>query len=272
MKQRLIKILSISAIILGSNLQAQTYNNLFRTKDRQENREGMDLEKFSYGFYLAGNNFDYKMVLNPRYGMDGNRNLVESKSTYSFGAGLIGKMRLNYYLDLRIEPGLHFVQRDLTFNTFDYINDPTNDPYFPDGTTTNPPFIPLTPSDVDKKRIVKSTYVDVPILLEIHGDRWYNSRPYAAVGVNYLMNLQSNETSEGDNSVNTFRTTTHNFGWSAELGIQFYFSRFKLTPAIRGTFFTNNELVQDKATTPPYWTPAISTMQTRAFMFVLKFE
>jgi len=268
MKQRLIKILSISAIILGSNLQAQTYNNLFRTKDRQENREGMDLEKFSYGFYLAGNNFDYKMVLNPKYGMDGNRNLVESKSTYSFGAGLIGKMRLNYYLDLRIEPGLHFVQRDLTFNTYDHINDITNG-----GTTYNPPFTPLADfTETDQKKIVKSTYVDVPILLEIHGDRWYNSRPYAAVGVNYLMNLQSNETSEGDNSVNTFRTTTHNFGWSAELGIQFYFSRFKLTPAIRGTFFTNNELVQDKATTPPYWTPAISTMQTRAFMFVLKFE
>lgn len=270
MKQRLIKILSISAIILGSNLQAQTYNNLFRTKDRQENREGMDLEKFSYGFYLAGNNFDYKMVLNPRYGMDGNRNLVESKSTYSFGAGLIGKMRLNYYLDLRIEPGLHFVQRDLTFNTFDKVNEAFPGGFtLPDGSIT--PNI-TAPTDVDQKRIVKSTYVDVPILLEIHGDRWYNSRPYAAVGVNYLMNLQSNETSEGDNSVNTFRTTTHNFGWSAELGIQFYFSRFKLTPAIRGTFFTNNELVQDKATTPPYWTPAISTMQTRAFMFVLKFE
>lgn len=269
MKQRLIKILSISAIILGSNLQAQTYNNLFRTKDRQENREGMDLEKFSYGFYLAGNNFDYKMVLNPRYGMDGNRNLVESKSTYSFGAGLIGKMRLNYYLDLRIEPGLHFVQRELTFNTFDKVNEMYHSGYpLPDGSVVPP----ITPTDVDKTRTVKSTYVDVPILLEIHGDRWYNSRPYAAAGINYLMNLQSNERSEGDNSVNTFRTTTHNFGWSAEIGIQFYFSRFKLTPAVRGTFFTNNELVQDKSTTPPYWTPAISTMQSRAFMLVLKFE
>ncbi|GGG51206.1 type IX secretion/gliding motility protein PorT/SprT [Epilithonimonas arachidiradicis] len=270
MKHLFIKILSAAVILIGNQLQAQTFNNLFRTRDRQENREGMDLEKFSYGFYLAGNNFDYKMVLNPAYGMDGNKNLVESKSTYSFGAGLIGKMRLNYYLDLRIEPGLHFVQRDLTFNTFDKVNAAFPGGFIlPDGSVT-PNIDP--PTDVDQKRMIKSTYVDVPILLEVHGDRWYNSRPYAAVGVNYLMNLQSNETSEGDNSVNTFRTTTHNFGWSAEIGIQFYFSRFKLTPAIRGTFFTNNELVQDKATTPPYWTPAISTMQTRAFMFVLKFE
>jgi Outer membrane protein beta-barrel domain len=268
MKKRLIKILLLS-LALGSNLQAQTFNNLFRTKDRPENMEAMDTYKFTYGFYLAANNFDYKMVLNPIYGTDGNKNLVESKPTYSFGAGLIGKMRLNEFLDLRIEPGLHFVQRELTFNTFDKVNEmhPSGYP-LPDGTLA--PVI--DPTDVDKKRIVKSTYVDVPILLEIHGDRWYNSRPYAAAGVNYLMNLQSNERSEGDNSVNTFRTTNHNFGWSAEIGIQFYFSRFKLTPALRGTFFTNNELVQDKSSTPPYWTPAISTMQSRAFMLVLKFE
>lgn len=266
MKQRLLNILSF-IILSGSTVHAQNYNNLFRTKDRTHNREAMDLEKFSYGFYLAGNNFDYKMNLNPVLGMDGNKNLVESKSTYSFGAGLIGKMRLNEFFDLRIEPGLHFVQRDLTFNTFENSNQHTG------GSNYNPPFTPLAEfTDTDSKKIVKSTYLDVPILLEIHGDRWYNSRPYAAAGVNYLMNLQSNETSESDNQQNVFRTTTHNFGWSAEIGIQFYFERFKLTPAIRGTFFTNNELVADKATTPPYWSSAISTLQSRAFMFVLKFE
>jgi hypothetical protein len=34
----------------------------------------------------------------------------------------------------------------------------------------------------------------------------------------------------------------------------------------------NNEKVADNATTPPYWASAISTLQTRAVMFVLKFE
>ena len=266
MKQRLIKILSF-AILLGSNLHAQTYNNLFRTKDRMDNLEDFDLKKFSYGFFLAANNFDYKMNLSPVFGMDGNKSLVESKATYSFGAGLIGKMRLNEFFDLRIEPGLHFVQRDLTFNTFDHVNQ------YAGGTNYNLPFDPiLQPGEEQINKIVKSTYIDIPLRLEVHGDRWYNSRPYAAAGINYLVNLQSNQTSMDDNQQNTFRTTTHNFGWTAEIGIQLYFSRFKLTPAIRGTFFTNNELVADKETTPPYWTPAISTMQTRAFMFVLKFE
>ena len=269
MKQRLIRILSF-AILLSGNFHAQTFNNLFKTKDRMDNLEDFDLKKFSYGFYLAANNFDYKMILSPIYGMDGNQNLVEAKSTYSFGAGLIGKMRLNEFLDLRIEPGLHFVQRDLTFNTFDHINELYPGGFLlPDGSMSQ---VISDPSEEQIKKIVKSTYIDIPILLEVHGDRWYNSRPYAAAGINYLMNLQSNQTSTDDNLLNTFRTTTHNFGWSAEIGIQLYFSRFKFTPAIRGTFFTNNEIVSDNATTPPYWTPAISTMQTRAFMLVLKFE
>ena len=36
-------------------------------------------------------------------------------------------------------------------------------------------------------------------MLEIHADRWYNSRPYAAAGLNYLVNLQSNSSAADDN-------------------------------------------------------------------------
>lgn len=264
-----MKNITIHALLLlglcCSNLASAQISNLFRTKDRMDNMEDFDVKKFSYGFYLAANNFDYKTVLDPKYGMSGQKNLVQVKSSYSFGAGLIGRMRLSEYFDLRFEPGLQFVQRDITFDT------QSNDQYS-GGTTQHPPFAPIILNDEHKNRIVKSTYVDLPILLEVHGDRWYNSRPYAAAGVNYMMNLQSNEKSEDDNGQSIFRTTSNNFAWTAEIGIQFYFSRFKLTPAFRGTFMMNNEIVGDNPNTPPYWTAAISTMQSRAFMFVLKFE
>lgn len=248
MKKLFLKILFVSLLqsFFVSNAQI---SQLFRNKDRVEQREEQDTYPFSYGFFLNLNNFDYKMVLNPKYGMYNNQNLVQSKPTYSFGAGLIARMRLNDNFDLRLEPGLQFVDRELTFDT--QVNSAE-----------------LT----HRIRKVKSTYVDVPLLLEFHMDRWYNSRPYVAGGFNYMMNLQSNAKSAEDNQQGIFRSTTHNFGWSAEMGIQFYFSRFKLTPGFRGTFFFNNEMVADNAGTPPYWTAAINTMQTRAFMFVLKFE
>ena len=239
MKKTLIKTFLL--LFLGMFLFTQAQ---FRNRDRQDRRQEQDSYQYSYGFYLNLNQFDYKLVLDPKYGMEDKVNLVQTKPTYSFGAGLIGRMRLNDNFDLRIEPGLQFVERELTFKT----------------------------QSNDQIRRVKSTYVDIPIMLEIHADRWYNSRPYAAAGLNYMVNLQSNSNATDDNQQGIFRSTTHNFAWSAEAGIQFYFSRFKLTPAFRGTFAFNNEIVADNAGTPPYWTAAISTMQTRAFMFVLKFE
>lgn len=248
MKKTLIKTFSL--LFLGMFLFTQAQ---FRNRDRQDRRQEQDSYQYSYGFYLNLNQFDYKLVLDPKYGMEDKKNLVQTKPTYSFGAGLIGRMRLNDNFDLRIEPGLQFVERELTFNTQNNSN-------------------ALVLTDADKIRRVKSTYVDIPIMLEIHADRWYNSRPYAAAGLNYMVNLQSNSSATDDNQQGIFRSTTHNFAWSAEAGIQFYFSRFKLTPAFRGTFAFNNEIVADNAGTPPYWTAAISTMQTRAFMFVLKFE
>ena len=256
-----LKINLFTAIFAASLFSAQ----LFRTKDRMDNLEGFDDQKLSYGFYLAGNNFDYKLVLDPKYGMKDNKNLVRTKSSYCFGAGLIGKFRLNENFDLRFEPGLHFVEREVYFDT------QSNDQYA-GGTTAYPPFTPRPLTDADKLRTVKSTYVDLPLLIEVHGDRWYNSRPYAAAGVNWMMNLQSNNKATDDNQQGLFRTTASNFAWSAEIGIQFYFSRFKLTPGFRGTFMINDEMVADNPETPPYWNAAIASGKTRAFMFVLKFE
>ena len=260
-----LKHLVAFGLLCSFSVSAQL-TDIFTKTDRLDNLEDFDTQKFSWGFYLAANNFDSKLVLDPNYGLNGQQNAILVKPGFSFGAGLIGKMRLNEYLDLRVEPALHFTEREYTFNT------QGNDQYAVTGTTQFPPFTPIVLTDIDKVKTIKSTYLDVPIMLEVHGDRWRNTRPYAAGGVNYLMNLQSNEKSVEDNSNNIFRSTTHNFAWTAELGIQLYFSRFKLTPAIRGTFFMNNEIVGDNPETPPYWAAGISTMQTHAFMFVLKFE
>lgn len=242
-----------SAIIIALGVSA-SFKAQFRNSDRVDRLEWIDHKKYSWGFFINANHFDYKLILDPKYGVEEKRNLVDSKPTYSFGAGLIGKMKINDYLDLRLEPGLQFVERELTFKGAEVLATKVED------------------IDSFTKRKVKSTYIDVPLLLEFHGLRWYNSRPYVAGGLNWMVNLQSQQQQTNDNQQGTFRTLTHNFAWSAEVGIQFYFSRFKLTPAFRGTFMLNNELVADNPNTPPYWAGALSSMSTRAFMFVLKFE
>ena len=260
MSKNLLKAFLVASLCFATFADAQ-----FRTRNRMDKLESIDQQKFSWGFYLNGVVYDYHLVLDPRYGMNLNKSLVTSKNSAGFGAGLIGKMKLNETFDVRIEPGLQFVERELIFDT-------QNNDLYAAGSLTNPPFTPITLTDKDKTRQIKSTLLDIPVMLEVHGDRWYNSRPYASAGVNYIVNLQSNSGSSDDNQQQVFRSTTHNFAWSAEMGIQLYFKRFKLTPAVRGTFFMNNEVVADNDGTPPYWASALSTAQSRAIMFVLKFE
>ncbi len=245
--KKLFGVLSLFGLFSMSGAQS-----LFNIRDRPDRLEWIDEDKYSYGFYLNANSFDYKVKL--ANGFSEQNSPVAVRNSVGFGAGLIGRMKINDYLDIRLEPGIQFVERELTFK--------------------NAAVLAVNPADRDlyTLRKVKSTYVDVPIMLELHGNRWFNSRPYAAGGINWLVNLQSNEKNVNDNLQGTFRTRTNNFAWSAEIGIQFYFSKFKLTPAIRGTFMINNELVQDNPTTPNHWAGTMSSLKTNALMFVLKFE
>ncbi|MEG0931548.1 type IX secretion/gliding motility protein PorT/SprT [Algoriella sp.] len=256
MRKNLLIALSFAAASIA-NAQFRPNN------DRSENRTETDQKKFSFGYFLGTNMMSYKIVPkaqdNPLPGApqtpddDGVNQYglvyLDQESKAGFSVGLIARMRVNDYVDLKVEPGLHFAQRILHFNNY------------------------IDPTDVTKvQREVKSTYIEIPLLLNFHGDRWFNTRPYIQGGLGYAMNLQSNEDKEDDNATGLFRTTTNNFNWQAEIGIEIYFKRFKLTPALKGMFFFNNELVPDKATTEPYWAGSLNSLSTRALVFSLKFE
>ncbi|WP_333663074.1 porin family protein [Chishuiella changwenlii] len=263
-------------LIIAFTLTVASFANAqFRPNyDRSENRTETDEKKFSFGYFLGTNMMSYKVVPkaqnNPLPGApqtpddDGvnEHGLVylDQESKGGFSVGLMARMRVNDNIDLKTEPGIHFAQRTLYFRNAPYsgsLPDPTFEEYL---------------EDTNVKREVKSTYIEIPLLLNFHGDRWFNTRPYIQGGIGYVMNLQSNEKKEDDNGANVFRTTASNFNWQAEFGIEIYFKRFKLTPAIKGMFFFNNELVPDKPTTDLYWAGSLNSISTRAFVFSLKFE
>lgn len=229
----------------------------FRPNSEKEwYRTDFDEKKFSFGYFLGANMMSYKVVpkaYSVKYlpesgepGVDENGLVyLEQETSPGFSVGLIGRLRVNDYMDIKTEPGVHFGSRNLIFKNVE------------DETKSN-------------IREVKSTYVEIPLLLKIHGDRWVNTRPYIQGGIGYLANLQSNENKEDDNNVGVFRTTTHNFNWQAEIGVELYFKRFKLTPALKGMFFINNELVPDNET--DQFSNTLNSLKTRAIVFSLKFE
>lgn len=210
-------------------------------------REHDDEKRFGWGYFLGTNIMSFKVVPAEEGLNEHGMIYLRQENKMGFSVGLMGKMKLHENLDLKVEPGVHFAERNLYFGNIE----------------TNA---------TDSARAVKSTYIDIPLILKVHGDRWVNTRPYLQGGLGYTMNLQSNEKKEEDNQDNIFRMKTHNFNWQVEAGVEIYFSKFKLTPAIKGIFFFNNELVQDNPDTNPQWAGTLKSLSTRGVFFSLKFE
>ena len=253
MKKNLLIALLLTATTLVS---AQFRPN----SDREWHRTEQDEKKFSFGYYLGVNVMSYKISPKSQNnnvegatpdddGVDQNGKFyVEQETKPGFSVGLIGKLRINDHFSLKTEPGVHFTSRTLLFDTVRGNEQ----------------------KDI-VSREVKSAYVDIPLLINYSGDRWFNTRPYIQTGFGYAYNLQSNENKEDDNHAGIFRTTSNNFNWQAEMGIEIYFKRFKLTPSLKGMFFLNNELVPDKDGTTGY-ANTLNSLKTRAVVFSLKFE
>ena len=203
------------------------------------NKENIDKKFLNYGYFLGFNQYDFKFDYE-----ENARDVLVSK-TLGFNVGLIGEMRLNTFLDLRFEPGLHYTSRNLGFPGFD--------------------------NERDAIREVKSTYINFPLLLKFSAKRFGNWKPFLIGGAATTLNLGSNETSLDDNSSGTFRMTKWGYNYELGFGIDFYLEYFKFTPSIRGVFALTDELVRDNNPNSP-WTGNIDGMRTRGLFINFTFE
>lgn len=210
-------------------------------KEKIRNLENIDKKRWSWGYYLGLNSYDYKFDYNQPEGD------IETETSAGFNVGLVGDLRLNDYVNVRLEPGISFATRNLTF---------------PD---------PSLITEVDRTREVTSTYINVPLLLKLSTKRLNNMKPFIVGGVSWSRNLSSNEDSPDDNSANQFRQKTNVFNYELGIGIDLYLFYFKFTPSIRGVFAMTDEIVPDVDPNSPY-TGNVSSMQSRGIFLNFTFQ
>ena len=203
------------------------------------NKENEDKKLLNWGYFLGFNQYDFKFDY-----IDNAQDVLVSKSL-GFNVGLIGELRLNEFLDLRLEPGLHYTSRTLGFPGFD--------------------------EEQEAIREVKSTYINFPLLLKASTKRLGNWKPFLIGGGSMTLNLGSNEGSLDDNSAGTFRMTKWVYNYELGFGIDFYLEYFKFSPSIRGVFAISDELVRDNDPNSP-WTGNIDAMRTRGLFINFTFE
>ena len=230
--------LIIGFLLLGQSSYAQLFS-----KERLSNIENFDKKFLSWGYFLGFNSYDFKFEYNNQVSDALTDVSVEGQT--GFNVGLIGDMRINQYINLRLEPGLYFTQRNLRFPNFIEEN--------------------------NALREVKSTYIHVPFLVKFSTKRLNNFRPFVVAGVSQSINLSSNEKNPEDNSVGQFRMTRSTSYYELGFGIDFYLYFFKFTPSIRGVFALSNELVADDDPDSP-WTSNIANMGTRGIFINFTFQ
>ena len=204
------------------------------------NLQNEDKRLLNWGYYLGFNQFDFQFD----YEVDRGQDILVEKS-FGFNVGLIGEMRLNDYMDLRLEPGLFYSQRTLGFPGFS--------------------------SSVDAIREARSTYINFPLLLKISTKRFGNWKPFIIGGASASINLGSNEDSPDDNRAGEFRMKRQVYNYEVGFGIDIYTTYFKFSPSIRGIFAITDELVRDNDPSSP-WTGNVNGMRTRGIFVNFTFE
>jgi len=218
---------------------------LFTKEKVANNIDNLDQKFLSWGYFLGFNQYDFK------FEYEENLDDILVDNTFGFHLGLIGDMRINNYMNLRLEPGVFFTTRNLMYNQS----------YF-EGTDFN---------DSDLLREVKSTYIHIPLLLKVSTKRINNFKPFIVGGFSTALNLSSNQDNPDDNSAGEFRMKKNTFFYEIGFGIDLYLLYFKFTPSIRGVFAINDEIVRDADPNSP-WTGNVAKMQTRGIFINFTFQ
>ncbi|WOD42318.1 porin family protein [Hwangdonia lutea] len=238
-------------LLLALLLATQTtYAQLFKkekvTYDANQGRGSTDNNLLRWGYFLGINNYDFNF--------DYNEDLrdIYVKRSPGFSVGLIGNLRINKFIDLRLEPGLLITTRELYYSQtyFEGVPDLNNS---------------------DLIREVKSTYIHIPLLVKFSTKRINNFKPFIVGGFSTALNLSSNETNPNDNSNGQFRTKKNMLFYELGFGIDLYLYNFKFTPSIRGLFAINDELVRDADPNSP-WTSNVASMKTRGVFINFTFQ
>jgi len=228
-------------VIIVVAMGFQTANAQLFSKEKIKNLENFDQKTLTWGYHLGFNSYDYKFDYN-----EITEDII-TESSAGFNVGLIGDLRLNDYFNLRLEPGIVFATRNLTF---------------PDPSLT---------TVAQMEREVTSTYIHIPLLVKFSTKRSNNWKPFIVAGASWSNNLSSNQDNPDDNSAGQFRQTSSVFNYELGIGIDLYLFYFKFSPSIRGVFAMGDELVRD-ADPNSAWTSNITSMQSRGLFINFTFQ
>lgn len=219
-------------------------NCAYAQKRKVQNRPYIDQRRFHYGF-LAGMHFQDIEIQNNGYKDEQGNEWYVDNPNYEpgFSVGILGEMRLNKHLALRLIPTMHFGTKNMVFKNN---------------------------LDGEKRHLtLKSTYISVPVDLKFSAERFNNYRPYAMIGVNAMVDLTVKKQRE-------LLLKPFDLYLEVGLGCDFYTPFFKCIPELKFCFGLLDIIDKNRSdVTDPeqlIFTQSVKGGRSKMFVLTLYFE
>lgn len=194
MKRAVFFILSI-ALCLGSMAQRETIMN----------KPYIDNRQLHWGFFIGMNLMDMEINNNGNIDPETGEQWFAEVSKYQpgFSVGVLGALRLNKYLELRLTPSMHFGQKFIKMHE--------------------------NISGRDTIQNMRTNYISVPLSVKFAAPRYNNFRPYFTFGMapTFCLNNHDQE---------AFKAKTFDCYLEIGMGCDIYLPYFKLIPELKFCF------------------------------------
>ena len=222
-----------------------------------ENRPYTDLRKFHFGILvgthlqdLEFNNVGPQLFTNA----DGTQQEYvitcdQDRWDEGFSVGVLGELRINRTLQLRLAPAMYFGSRHISFHNMDT--------HAPD-------------SMLSRNQTLKSAYFSCALDLIAASPRFNNHRPYVMVGLNPVVNLSGV-------SNDYLKLKRYDLFLEAGIGCDFYLPFFKIRPELKFMYGLTNCLdtnhassISDRSMLP--YTKSVNKARSKMIALTFYFE
>lgn len=187
---------------------------LYAQERKIQNRPFLDDRVWHYGFLVGFNFQDLRLANNGTAYINQNGGVeywYADVSEYipGFSVGVLGEVKANDWLSLRIIPTMHFGDKKVTFKE--------------------------QRSGQIVEQYVKSTYLSVPIDFKVSAARFNNYRPYVVTGLAPTVDLTVKKGKE-------LLVKRTDMLFEVGMGLDLYYPFFKMIPELKFCFGLNNIL------------------------------
>ncbi len=165
-----------------------------------------------------------------------------------FHIAVIGDLRLNDYLNLRLLPGVTIVSRDLSYSwEAAYL---------------------ASHRLAETNRLAESVYGDVPLEIKFRAQRWTDFRPYLTGGISYGFDFASLRRNRNRNNESIVRLQPNDLRYTMGIGFDFFLRYVKFAIELKMNFGLLDLKVPDE----DIYIRSMDVMHSRTFMLSFTFE